>query len=119
MQPPENNMLTAVTNTLRPNNLQLEQHTGALVENKDNKMEWLVPDPEDDDIRTMASAQHSDNTLPVTKLQPGDLAPFGKGFCPIVALSKFPYKFVPASVKQEVASKFFDGGKFWMRDWDL
>ncbi|GAQ04283.1 hypothetical protein ALT_1604 [Aspergillus lentulus] len=40
-------------------------------------------------------------------------------FCPLMALSRYPYKFVRKELSQTVASRFFDGGKFWQRVWDL
>jgi hypothetical protein len=106
-------VLTDVTNPSRAKNLSNEQSSN---------IAFSVLD-EDDDIQTVTSTQCSGSTLPaisVAKIMNcGDLASFSKGFCPIVSVSKFPYKFVPASVKQDVASQFFDGGKFWMREWDL
>jgi hypothetical protein len=107
------NALTEVTNTPSDKPLSNEQSSEIpfSVRNKS------------DNVQTVASAQPGGSTLPamstVEVKNCGDLAPFGKGFCPIVSVSKFPYKFVPASVKQDVASQFFDGGKFWMREWDL
>lgn len=40
-------------------------------------------------------------------------------FCPAVAVSRFPYRFIQAELSQKVASEFFDEGKFWNRPWDL
>lgn len=40
-------------------------------------------------------------------------------FCPALAVSRFPYKFMQDDLSQDVASEFFDGGKFWKRPWDL
>jgi hypothetical protein len=40
-------------------------------------------------------------------------------FCPLMAMSRYPYKFVRKELSQTVASEFFDGGKFWQRVWDL
>lgn len=40
-------------------------------------------------------------------------------FCPLMAMSRYPYKFVPKELSQTVASQFFDGGKFWQRVWDM
>ncbi|EAW21372.1 3'-5' exonuclease [Aspergillus fischeri NRRL 181] len=40
-------------------------------------------------------------------------------FCPLMAISKYPYKFVRKELSQTVASRFFNGGKFWQRVWDL
>jgi hypothetical protein len=105
-------VLAEVTNRSSAKNLNNEQCSeNPSVRNKSDK------------VQALASTQSSSSTLPamsVVKVKNcGDLAPFGKGFCPIVSVSKFPYKFVPASVKQDVASQFFDDGKFWMREWDL
>lgn len=58
--------------------------------------------------------------LPPTDLQRCQLAPESeKYFTPIVALSKYPYKFCDKNWKQTIASTFFDEGKFWARGWDL
>ncbi|ORY03555.1 hypothetical protein BCR34DRAFT_69548 [Clohesyomyces aquaticus] len=59
------------------------------------------------------------STLPDIKLQKGDLAPANQDFAPLLALSKYPYKFCHRSCMQEVATHFFDAGKFWARTWDL
>ncbi|KAF7121900.1 hypothetical protein CNMCM5793_009454 [Aspergillus hiratsukae] len=40
-------------------------------------------------------------------------------FCPLMAMSRYPYRFVPKELSQTVASQFFDGGKFWQRGWDI
>jgi hypothetical protein len=53
------------------------------------------------------------------KFSPGRLAPPDLEFCPILALSKFPYKFIEKKSMQSVATEFFDGGKFWDRKWNL
>ncbi|KAI9708315.1 MAG: hypothetical protein M1820_004019 [Bogoriella megaspora] len=49
----------------------------------------------------------------------GVLSTPGDWFCPIVALSKYPYTFVNESASQPIASAFFDNGKFWLREWEL
>ncbi|KAF2091777.1 hypothetical protein K490DRAFT_33126 [Saccharata proteae CBS 121410] len=43
----------------------------------------------------------------------------GQEFCPILAVSKFPYKFVKRSHSDRVAKLFFDTGKFWKNEWEL
>lgn len=41
-------------------------------------------------------------------------------FCPIVSISKFPYKYIrDSTAKQNIASGFFDSQKFWDNLWDL
>jgi len=52
-------------------------------------------------------------------LKRGQLAPLDQAFCPILPLSKFPYKFMPKKDSEDVADKFFNAGKFWMRMWEL
>lgn len=57
--------------------------------------------------------------LAVTNLRRGDLVSAQQHFTPIHALAKYPYKFCNRAHKQDVASAFFDQGKFWEREWDL
>lgn len=40
-------------------------------------------------------------------------------FCPIIAVSRYPYKHIKGELSQKIASSFFDEGKFWNRKWDL
>lgn len=56
---------------------------------------------------------------PTTGLQRGDLSTAHHQFTPIQALAKFPYVYCNKSHMQDVASAFFDQGKFWKRVWDL
>ena len=57
--------------------------------------------------------------LPATDLNRGDLGSATQHYTPIVALSKYPYKWCNQSHSQDIASAFFDKGKFWAREWDL
>ena len=57
--------------------------------------------------------------FPNTRLERGALASPDQTFSPILPISKYPYKFVNQRDSQRIASKFFDAGKFWMREWDL
>lgn len=57
--------------------------------------------------------------LPCTDLSRGDLGSATQHYSPIVALSKFPYKWSDKIHSQDIASAFFDQGKFWAREWDL
>ena len=52
---------------------------------------------------------------------PGDgkVAPLGLNFCPLIPITKFPYKFVKREFMQEIASAFFDEGKIWSREWEV
>lgn len=49
----------------------------------------------------------------------GHLSPAGQSFCPILAVSKFPYRYIPKKDSESVAAKFFNVGQFWLRKWDL
>ncbi|ODH46379.1 hypothetical protein GX48_07535 [Paracoccidioides brasiliensis] len=40
-------------------------------------------------------------------------------FCPITAVSRFPYEHVRIGDKDRIAKTFFDQGKFWNRLWDI
>ncbi|KAH6642476.1 hypothetical protein C7974DRAFT_409031 [Boeremia exigua] len=57
--------------------------------------------------------------LPATALKRGDLGSATQHYSPIVALSKYPYKWCNKLHSQDIASAFFDQGKFWAREWDL
>lgn len=69
--------------------------------------------------QTTTSAPVSHNSLPSTDLQRGDLTSPRHHFTPIIALSKYPYRFCDKQHSQDIASAFFDQGKFWLREWDL
>ena len=57
--------------------------------------------------------------IPATDLQRGDLTSARHHFTSIQALAKYPYKYCNKSHMQDIASAFFDQGKFWKRVWDL
>ena len=60
----------------------------------------------------------TDSTLG-SGLQLGELAPSGEKFCPILAVSRFPYRHVGKDLSEIVASSYFNAGKFWERTWDM
>ncbi|OCL09401.1 hypothetical protein AOQ84DRAFT_375871, partial [Glonium stellatum] len=76
---------------------------------KDVKSYWTADE-------SMASSK---SRLLGTCLERGALASPDQTFSPIISISKYPYKFVNQRDSQRIASKFFDAGKFWMREWDL
>ncbi|KAL4992169.1 hypothetical protein BDW68DRAFT_197387 [Aspergillus falconensis] len=45
--------------------------------------------------------------------------PHNGTFCPMLAMSRFPYYHIHGDLMQKVASRFFDKGQFWDRKWDL
>lgn len=51
----------------------------------------------------------------------GDISPSGMGFVPILALAKYPYKFLLASpsIVDSVSKGFFAAEKFWGRKWTV
>lgn len=55
------------------------------------------------------------NTTPIPVVPIQD----DKTFCPLMAVSRFPYRHIKGELSQTVARKFFDGGKFWERTWDM
>jgi hypothetical protein len=52
-------------------------------------------------------------------MQLGQVTAVGQAFCAIFPFSKFPYRYIPKSDSERVADKFFNAGKFFMREWDL
>ena len=57
--------------------------------------------------------------LPSNNLNRGDLGSATDHYSPVVALSRYPYKWCNKIHSQDIASAFFDQGKFWTREWDL
>jgi hypothetical protein len=57
--------------------------------------------------------------IPAIDLNRGDLVAARHHFVPIQALAKYPYKYCDKATSQDIASAFFDEGKFWKREWDL
>ncbi|CAL5867574.1 uncharacterized protein PFLUO_LOCUS1793 [Penicillium psychrofluorescens] len=49
---------------------------------------------------------------------PSDVT-LAESYCPVVALSRFPYRYLRGEMSQKVASRFFDANKFWDRHWDF
>ncbi|OJD26297.1 hypothetical protein ACJ73_02326 [Blastomyces percursus] len=43
----------------------------------------------------------------------------GRLFCPISAISRFPYKYIRGRDGERIAQHFFNEGKFWKRPWDI
>jgi hypothetical protein len=70
-------------------------------------------------MQTPTGPPRAASTLPLTDLKSGDLTAAEHHFTPIVALAKYPYKFCNKAHSQDIASAFFDQGKFWNREWDL
>jgi hypothetical protein len=70
-------------------------------------------------MQTTTGLPKVSSMLPAIDLNRGDLAAAHHHFTPIQALAKYPYKFCNKINSQDIASAFFDNGKFWKREWDL
>jgi len=70
-------------------------------------------------LKTTPPPPFGTTKLPAIDLQRGDLASARNHYTPIQALAKYPYKYCSKSHMQDIASAFFDKGKFWEREWDL
>jgi len=57
--------------------------------------------------------------LPSKNLHRGDLGSATQHYSPVLALSRYPYRWCDKTHSQDIASAFFDQGKFWAREWDL
>ncbi|KAI9872634.1 MAG: hypothetical protein M1830_001392, partial [Pleopsidium flavum] len=66
-------------------------------------------------LKTVASS----GSTPGHPLQRGQLTSLEETFCPIQAVSKYPYRYVGKDLSASVAQGFFDAGKFWARTWDV
>ena len=51
----------------------------------------------------------------------GDLGPLHIGYCPILAVTKFPYKFMKGSsaIVEKVSWRFFACSRIWDRKWTM
>lgn len=69
------------------------------------------------------SVEEAKSTSPVLDAVHGPYdtapSPHDGTFCPMTAISRFPYHHIRGDLMQRVASKFFDKGQFWDRPWDL
>jgi hypothetical protein len=71
-------------------------------------------------MRSSSSAPPKPSSqLPAIDLNQGDLVAARHHFVPIHALAKYPYKYCDIAHSQDIASAFFDEGKFWKREWGL
>ncbi|KAE8373168.1 hypothetical protein BDV26DRAFT_285355 [Aspergillus bertholletiae] len=61
---------------------------------------------------------NSVDITPSISLESSDV-PYDGTFSPLVTISRYAYKYVKGPLSQELATQFFDGGKFWSRCWDL
>lgn len=44
----------------------------------------------------------------------------GQAFCPVTAISKYPYQHMKRSdLSADVANHYFVDGRFWRRNWDM
>ncbi|KAL5339144.1 hypothetical protein BJX70DRAFT_397923 [Aspergillus crustosus] len=64
------------------------------------------------------SVDNSKNSIPSEVLD-SPPSPHDGTFCPLTAVSKFPYHHIRGELMQKVAGKFFDKGQFFARRWDL
>lgn len=109
--------------TAAPGGAQLEPITTAL--NTDRRYVWL--ENAESSYNPSSMTQYPTTitlskravVLPSVNLHRGDLAPATQHFTPIQALARYPYKWCNRLHSQDIASAFFDEGKFWTREWDL
>jgi hypothetical protein len=66
--------------------------------------------------RETSEADETDFILDPHKDEPSEI---GMSFCPFIAFTKFPYKYVDPAFRQPIATAFFDGGKIYNRSWNL
>jgi hypothetical protein len=106
------------TNEVEPSSQNLEDNHKA-EENLERRFVWITGAASSYNLGDAPQLPASATKLPPPRLQKGQVAQTTQSFTPISALAKFPYKFCNKSNLQDIASAFFDGGKFWAREWDL
>ncbi|KAJ5625841.1 hypothetical protein N7510_002150 [Penicillium lagena] len=96
------------------------------LDNQDHSGQAILPtvDQNDSTSHELEAVAHLDNeAIDVDSSTQGPGWPsdvtLAESFCPVVALSRFPYRYLRGEMSQKVASRFFDGNKFWNRHWDL
>jgi hypothetical protein len=90
--------------------------------NTDRRFLWIegaVSSYNPGKMSKVANPPPSSSPLPSSDLNRGDPTAPHHHFTPILALAKYPYRFCNKSHSQDIASAFFDAGKFWKREWDL
>ncbi|KAK1139866.1 hypothetical protein N8T08_011111 [Aspergillus melleus] len=90
--------------------------TGILVEEhlekaSPEKTTQETPDNPDQASESTASSEQSSSSP--------DPPEHDGSFCPLLAISRYPYRFLKDKLSQSVASRFFDRGQFWSRSWDV
>jgi len=91
---------------------------GGLVHDSTRKTTESVFSGSEWNVKAAASASAASPGTSLNYIR-GQLTPVGEAFCPILPISKFPYKYISKTDSEKVADKFFNGGKFWTRQWDL
>lgn len=91
--------------------------------NADQTIHSLSESPGNRSHKLSVSVEEANSTTPVLdaahSLHDTASNPHNGTFCPITAISRFPYHHIRGDLMQRVASKFFDKGQFWDRPWDL
>jgi hypothetical protein len=96
------------------------------LDNQDHSGQAILPTvaQEDSTSHEPEALAHSDHeAMDVGSSSQGPVWPsdvtLAESYCPVVALSRFPYRYLRGEMSQKVASRFFDANKFWDRHWDL
>ncbi|PYI10436.1 hypothetical protein BO78DRAFT_361077 [Aspergillus sclerotiicarbonarius CBS 121057] len=60
-------------------------------------------------------------SLPADKadLESLPIRPSNGQFSPLLAIARYPYRNIKGDLSKQVSGRFFDGGKFWNRSWDI
>jgi hypothetical protein len=92
----------------------------------DCHIEFVRVEEDQEKIKEVEKDDSSDDHEPAVispikkgNLVRGELAPLGQAFVAIIGFSKFPYKYIHPDDSENVANRFFNAGKFFMREWHL
>lgn len=79
-------------------------------------LDSLVATMEAVSVKETAEDEIPSSVTPAIQTTESDLS---TSFCPIIAVSRYPYKYIKGELSKNIVQKFFDEGKFWNREWTL
>ncbi|KAL2860583.1 hypothetical protein BJX68DRAFT_261514 [Aspergillus pseudodeflectus] len=112
-------MLFAQDEAILQINTRLRPEAEPFTPAAEQTLQPVLESPEDRPDQLQIPVLEDKSTLKVSPSDPAPPNPHDGTFCPITALSRFPYHHIRGDLMQTVAGRFFDKGQFWGRTWDL
>jgi hypothetical protein len=112
-------MLFAQDEAILQINTRLRPEAEPFTPAAEQTLQPVLESPEDRPDQLQIPVLEDKSTLKDSPSDPAPPSPHDGTFCPITALSRFPYHHIRGDLMQTVAGRFFDKGQFWGRTWDL